>query len=146
LHEIVAPTAIDVDWGDQSGILAWQDAVGIVTTQMGCTEAEERSPDETIVECPWVYDSRWHQALGLEPSSMTQGFVIRDGKIQDEYETNAEAPDVTRVWGEFRQWVGTNHGADIATMYDESGGPRLSPESIALWERYTEEFVTEMGN
>jgi hypothetical protein len=161
LHEVVAPTATDVDWNDQSGILAWQDAVGIVITRLGCTEVGQYGADGAVVHCPWVYDSKWHQALGLEPTSMLQVFFIRDGKIQEENETNSKAADVERVWVSFRSWVEENHPDDVATMYNTEGedpedtqtryntGGRVNstttPESIALWEQYTDEFVAEVG-
>ena len=29
-------------------------------------------------------------------------------------------------------------------MYEPNGNPRYTPEAIALWERYTDEFVAEM--
>ncbi len=160
LHEIVAPTAIDVDRNDQSGILAWQDAVGIVITRLGCTEVEQYGTEGAVVNCPWVYDSKWHQALGLEPSSMLQVFFIREGKIQEENETNSRATDVERVWTSFRSWVDKNHPEDVAMMYNTEGedpenafvrynngvgtNNNTTTESIALWEQYTDEFVAEM--
>jgi hypothetical protein len=159
LHEVVSPTAIDVDGSDQSGILAWQDAVGIVITRLGCTEVEQYGTDGAVVHCPWVYDSKWHEALGLEPSSMLQVFFIRDGKIQEESETNSRAADVVRVWDSFRSWVEENHPEDVTTMYNTSGedpedtqtryntghdNNNTTTESIALFEQYTDEFVAEM--
>lgn len=144
LHSLVSPSS-DVDWGDQSAVQAWREAAGIVNTRQGCTQ-QEADPSGTVVECPWTYDSKLHRALGLEPSSMLQVFVIRDGRIQDEYETNVDDPDAARVWNEFRRWVATNHGADVATMYDEeNGGAHMDSVSIALWEEYTDEFVAERG-
>jgi hypothetical protein len=161
LQEIVSPTASDVDTNDQSGILAWQAAVGIVITRLGCTEVEQYGADGAVVHCPWVYDSKWHHAVGLEPSSMLQVFHIRDGKIQDESETNSRTPDLAQMWESFRSWVEENHPEDVTTMYTTSSedledsqtfynngigaNNNTSAESIALWEQYTDEFVAEMG-
>jgi hypothetical protein len=144
LHELVAPTS-DVDWNDQSLIQEWRRAAGIVITRMDCTQRPESGPDGALVDCPWTYDSDWHRALGLEPSSMMQVFLIKDGKILEESETNIDDANATLVWDSFRSWVEFNHGADVATMYDdESGGAHLTQQSIALWEQYTDEYVTEM--
>ena len=160
LHELVAPTAINVDRNDQSGILAWRDAVEIVITRLGCTEVEQYGTDGAVVNCPWVYDSKWHQALGLEPSSMLQVFMIRDGKIQDQNEANSRISDLDLLWTSFRSWVEENHPEDVATMYNTEGedpedtqtryntggggNNNTTTESIALWEQYTDEFVAEM--
>jgi hypothetical protein len=161
LREVVAPTATDVDRNDQSGILAWQDAVGIVITRLGCTEVEQYGTDGAVVHCPWVYDSKWHRALGLEPTSMLQVFLIRDGQIQQLSETNSRAGDLNLIWVSFRSWVEESHAEDVTTMYttgDEDfedtetrhaigigNDYNTSPESIALWEQYTDEFVAEHG-
>jgi hypothetical protein len=161
LREIVSPTATGVDRDDQSGILAWQDATGIVITRSGCTEVEKYGTDGAVVNCPWVYDSKWHRALGLDPSSMLQVFLIRDGKIQQVSETNSKMDDLVQVWESFRSWVEENHPEDMATMYNTAGEDledtdtrynipvgrdhNTTTESIALWEQYTDEFVAEMG-
>jgi hypothetical protein len=161
LHQVVAPTATGVDRNDQSGILAWQDAVGIVITRLGCTEVEKYGTDGAVVHCPWVYDSKWHQALGLEPSSMLQVFLIRDGQIQQVSETNSRAGDLALIWLSFRSWVEESHPEDVTTMYTTGeedledtetrhavgigNDYNTSTESIALWEQYTDEFVAEVG-
>ena len=143
LHELVAP-ASDVDWNDQSGLIDWRNASGVVITRLDCIE-RSTGPDGTLVDCPWIYGSDWHRALGFEPSSMQQVFLVKDGKIQEETSSSSDENEVARVWNEFRTWVAGNHGADLATMYDDvDGGAHLTPESIALWEQYTDEFVAEM--
>jgi hypothetical protein len=143
LHELVAPTS-DVDWNDQTLVHEWRRAAGIVMTRLDCTERTGSGPSGTLVDCPWTYDSDWHRALGLEPSSMQQVFLVKDGKIHEESESSIDDADVSLVWDSFRSWVEFNHGADVATMYDDqNGGARLTPESIALWELYTDEFVAE---
>jgi hypothetical protein len=47
----------------------------------------------------------------------------------------------------FIEWLSTSHPEDFGRMYDPDYGypvpgyPILTPESIELWERYTDEFV-----
>ena len=150
MHRLVSSEATDVAWDDQTLSQDWQRATGIVITPQGCTERTGNRPEGTLVDCTNTYYSDWHHALGLEPSSQATAYLVRDGKIRQSYEgsnpeATADQDDVARVWNDFRTWVAGNHGADLPTMYDDvNGGPRLTPESIALWEQYTNEFVAEM--
>ena len=40
----------------------------------------------------------------------------------------------------FHWWMSANHPDDVAVMYDGSE-PRISEESIPLWEQRTREYV-----
>jgi hypothetical protein len=150
MHELVAPEAEDVAWDDQTLTQDWQRATGIVLTPQGCTERTSNGPEGALVDCTNTYDSSWHDALGLEPSTQATTYVVRDGKIRAGYgganpEATEDDDDVARVWTGFASWVEVNHQDDVATMYHPEGGPNFTPESIALWEQYTDEFVAEHG-
>ena len=86
------------------------------------------------------------QALDLEPEVGADILLIRDGKVHRvaEDSRNYPLPGVGEAWNTFRNWVIQNHNADLDTMYEPNGNPRYTPEAIALWERYTDEFVAEM--
>ena len=73
-------------------------------------------------------------------------FIVADGQIQDL--ANAfSLGGFTPVWDEFVGWLGESHRDDVAAMVDRGAfsgpldPPRLTPDAIDLWERYTEEFV-----
>jgi hypothetical protein len=46
------------------------------------------------------------------------------------------------VWDMFIEWLSDRYPDDFVRMYDpDRGYPILDPDSIGLWERYTDEFV-----
>jgi hypothetical protein len=52
----------------------------------------------------------------------------------------------TPVWSNFRSFLTNNHPTDVFVMYVVDQAPSYTPESIALWEQYTNEFVASVTN
>ena len=70
-------------------------------------------------------------------------FTVRDGAIvRASVSENLEKFD-RQMWEPFAEWVSSTYPKDAAVMYLDGtlAPPRLSPESIRLWERHTREYV-----
>jgi hypothetical protein len=129
----------------QYGNARWEyeRAAGWVFSHLGCDE-KSTGPDGTVVSCRYSADGSWMQALGLEPEVGADILLIRDGQVQQVTEDpDYPQPNVGTAYQAFRDFVTRNHAEDVATMYD-SGNPRYTPEAVALWKQYTDEFVADM--
>ena len=97
--------------------------------------------------CPYDWENDWTRALDLgRVSGSSFQFIVADGQIQDL--ANAFSLDgFTQVWDEFLGWLEETHPDEVAAMVDQGAfaapldPPRLTPDAIDLWKRYTEEFV-----
>jgi hypothetical protein len=113
------------------------------------------------------YENDITRTLGMEPVPTGLSFVIDAGRIETAWfggggdccynmfgspdpvrERGGGAPELFGpVWDMFIEWLSTSHPEDFGRMYDPDYGypvrgyPILDPESIKLWERYTDEFV-----
>ena len=86
-------------------------------------------------------ENAWTKALGVDPiSGGTFHFVIRDGLIQEITHT-LNVAGFSPTWAEFQLWVRINHPDDHQIMYLRESAANWSPESVALFDRYTDEFV-----
>ncbi|MGH2578493.1 MAG: hypothetical protein ACRDG9_12215, partial [Actinomycetota bacterium] len=114
------------------------------------------------VGCGLRYENDITRTLGMEPAPTALSFVIDDGRIETAWFGEGGdccynmfgSPDPVReragergdlfgpVWDMFIEWISSSHPEDFGRMYDpDRGYPILDAQSIALWERYTDEFV-----
>ena len=122
----------------------WQVATGAFAVVTGCSETPAGVPVE--VTCTYIHGNAWSEALGVGPFDGSQWvFVIADGQIQELRQTfdfSAFGPQANLP---FRIWLEDNHPVDFVLMTGSEdilgGSVTLTPESIALWEQYTNEFV-----
>ncbi len=105
-----------------------------------CTETATGPAVE--VTCTYTHNNAWTRALGVEPVTGTFNFVVSDGEIA-ELNHIFNWSDFAPVLAAFTEWVGSNHLEDMDVMI-ASAGYVLTPESIALWEQYTSEFVASV--
>jgi len=121
-----------------------------------------------VVGCGFTFENDLTRALGMRPVPKDLSFVIEAGRIETAWfggggdcchnmfgspdplrqDLTGPGPDLFgAVWDMFIEWLSTSHPEDFGRMYDPdygypvSGYPILDPGSIALWERYTDEFV-----
>ena len=100
-------------------------------------------PSGTVVRCTYDFHGLRSDEIGRGPySGNYDEITVRDGEIVDMssyFEISKFSP---QMWDPFVGWVLTNYPEDVAVMY-ESGlhEPRLTRESIRLWERHTREYV-----
>ncbi|MCP3973655.1 MAG: hypothetical protein GY720_04100 [bacterium] len=138
--------------GDVEGYeatLDWSLAIGDRRLAIDCTEAVFTGASAAIT-CAYDYSNAWSQALGVGPfSGNTFDFVIADGQILELRHTVGILNDYSpQVWEVFTGWLTSNHLSDrltmIRTVSDGTQFPIPTPESIALWDQYTQEFVAEI--
>jgi hypothetical protein len=117
-------------------------ATGVDFINQGCEEKPTDVNGTPLVDCPFTVEDDWTQALGIEPVSVIYTIWVDEGQVQTVDGTCCEdVPGVEDPWITFRNWVKENHPDDFETMYIGNGGARLEPESIALFDLYTDEFV-----
>jgi hypothetical protein len=96
------------------------------------------------VECAYTATTDLTRVLGLEPQTGQVTLLIEDGHIQGLTETTVSEGDTFEVLQTFHDWVAENHPDDVDTMISSSLMVQDTPESMALWEQYVDEFVAEM--
>jgi hypothetical protein len=127
-----------------SAMWAHASAVGWVNLSQDCEEISE-GPGGTLVECPFLAQTDWGRALQLEEAKGQVSLLI-DEHIQRLNEEIIEEGGLGEGWDRFRAWVEEHHPEDVETMYDFGGSAVVNPEALALWERYTDEFVAQVVN
>jgi hypothetical protein len=132
---------------EYAAVREWQVVTGTFATVTGCSETPIASNVE--VSCTYIHGNAWSEALGVGPFDGSQWvFVIADGQIQElnnTFDASEYSPQSNQV---FRSWLGVNHPGVSVSMIDLATAnqvPILTPESIALWEQYTEEFVASVA-
>lgn len=126
-------------------LISLEQASGSKLTLDPCEEMES-SASATEVRCPFDLHSLGSDEIGLGPySGNFFALTVRDGEIVEA----SQYRDYTEIFGEtwtpFADWVVTNYPDDAEVMYQPgSHGPRLTSESIRLWERHTPEYVEEV--
>jgi hypothetical protein len=109
--------------------------------------AEVVYPARTVT-CSYTMNNAWSRALEVGPITGGFDFTVADGQILElTHFFNLGGFDP--VWGAFRKWVRDKHPEDIMGMYmvsDLRWTPHYTPESMALWEQYTDEFVASVTN
>jgi hypothetical protein len=132
----------------------YQRAVGLTYRNLGCERISSGSRG-SLVECEMQIDTRVSRLLGLEPAQGLISILVGDGQIQRVSVAIPDDPTARPNLGlivaldeavvVFEGWITENHPEAEDIMYDPArSGPVLNPESIALWEQYTDEFVAEM--
>jgi hypothetical protein len=123
-------------WFDLLRAVDWRWTVG------ECAETATGAAAE--VTCTYTHNNAWTRALGVEPLTGTFNFVVSDGEIAELNHIFNRA-DFSPVFAAFTGWVGSNHLEDMDVMFTSVVGVYvLTPESIALWEQYTNEFVASV--
>ncbi len=129
-----------------------------------CREAPGGVEQQITLQCPFTWENDWSKALELGPIASARTaftFTIVDGQIErldmvldiGEFYTPVPGTNLSDVMDPFVEWLDRTHPDDKWTLYDENqcfdGGacaPRLTPEAIDLWERYSAEFVEFVGS
>lgn len=119
-------------------------ATGWRFLEPNCTEGGSGAIGVRVL-CTYTMENAWSQALGVGPFTGSNfDFVIAAGQIQELTHTFDFTQFSPQVWEVFFAWVSDSHLQDVVVMYDFSVStdvPRRTPEAIALWEQYTDEFV-----
>ena len=102
-----------------------------------------------VVRCTYALENDFSRALGIDVPSSGNSYTFRivDGEIIH-LEARVSEIFLGQVLGPFIDWLEQTHPEDIPQMYAVGprepwprNKPRLDPVSVALWERYTDEFV-----
>ena len=141
-HSVLAPDSRFVDYFDGSvtspnqlaSVFDWYAATGFSFESDQCT-SEVAQP--SLVTCEYNFQN----ALMAAPGRAVLSFDIGDGLITEVVQVRAP---FFREFNEFRSFILSEHADDVAVMYARSG-PEFTPESIALWEQYTQEYIAELG-
>lgn len=125
---------------------AWYQALDWRWAVEECNQTTVGPPAE--VRCTLTHQNAWTRALGVGPySGSSIDFVIGNGQIQeltDDTDLSAFSPE---AWGVFTKWVTANHPSELGVMIRRQGLtsiPIVTPEALALWEQYTNEFVASV--
>jgi hypothetical protein len=137
---------IETSVEEHAAFREWQVAIGMFATVTGCSETPIGSTVE--VSCTYTHGNAWTDALGVGPFTGSQwDFVISGGQIQELQQTFDDSEYSPQAWEVFMQWLRFNHALDRSSMVEAVGSegvPILTPESIALWAQYTNEFVASV--
>ena len=144
---LFAPDAVSSsDYGiaaaeDYPALFDWFQATDWRWTVEECSVTMAGPPAE--VTCPYTQENAWSRALEVEGTGSFD-LTTSNGQIL-KLDNNEGADFRTPVWGQFYGWVLTTHQEDIEVLYAAgAGSPTLTPESIALWEEYSNEFVASV--
>jgi len=157
-YELFSPDGVHQE-GPPVVIVGWSDfdrAVQLARTNQGCDELTPVSfPDGTgadAVECAFLVQTAAGEAMGLDSTTGTFMVYVEDGEIVRTTETwDGESVGVLDTIA-FRDWIQVNHPEAYETMFENPNTPPDKPnappdsEAIALFERYTAEFVAELGS
>ncbi len=129
---------------DFIGLSEGERATGVRLRDTECTVS---SP--VRVRCTYTWENAWSVVIG-DDKYVGNSFIldIADGRIEQMTHTFAvgtEGSDEGHISQTVNQWLLANHPEDLATMVDPNGFARNSPEAVALWEAYTEEFVASVS-
>ena len=121
---------------------AWHQAVGTKKLDVHCRSQGE-SAAGIVIFCAYDYHSLRSDEIGFGPYAGYSEFTIRDGKIgpaETGITESASARFSSEMEETFHWWMSAHHPADVAVMYTGSE-PRISEDSIPLWEQRTREYV-----
>ena len=136
---------------DAEGFAAYRDwllTIGNVSTVTECTEAP--LGDGVIVTCDYTHQHDIAIALGKGPFTGRYEVVIVDGKVQEVIRSYNSTGPFEDGWKPFTDWLQANHPIDYSQMtnisWDNALGrvsatAKTTPESLALWERYADEYL-----
>jgi hypothetical protein len=123
-----------------------EQATGWRYLQPECTAIVPGPPNQ--VSCTYAMENAWSQALGVGPFTGSNfRFVIADGQIQQVTHTFDFHEFSPQVFAVFLDWLTATHPNDEDVMLNSSSGNfNVTPESIALFEHHTTEFVTSLND
>jgi hypothetical protein len=122
--------------------VAWDQAVGTKKLNVHCRSQGESAAGIDIF-CTYDDHSLRSDEAGFGPYAGYSEFTIRDGKIgpaESDITESASARFSSEMEKPFHWWMSANHPDDVAVMY-EGSEPRISEDSIPLWEQRTREYV-----
>lgn len=139
---------------DLANVSAFNRAIGETITIDTCTEAPIEGTTSVEVSCTYNVQNDWTRALGIEviqvmPFDTGNEFIfeVTDGKIT-RLESSISSDYFTRVLNPFVAWLEATHPDAIAEMWLAgpsapwpANRPLMTPEAIALWEHYSQEYV-----
>ena len=111
--------------------------------ELGSCQQFDATATGSQVRCPFAYHLLGSRELGVGPfegSSFTVTVDDATGMITDVVTTWIGTDFLREVGDPFTEWVTTTYPDAQATM-SVDGGPALTPESLALWEQYRQEYV-----
>lgn len=128
--------------------MAWMEAIGWVFTADRCTASTNLTGDGTQrVLCHLTQETAWSRVLDLAPDTRSAlTLEIASGRIVGAYLSFAPMSFPNDSVTRFEMWLSDNHPEDQRRMYRYAGLPSLTPQSIELWRRYTDEFVAEQSS
>ncbi len=127
---------------DYPALFSWFQATDWRWTVEECTVTMAGPPAE--VTCTYTQENAFSRALEVESGPSNFDFITSNGQILKLHNNPGRGSRPPLV-GQFFGWVLTTHGEDIEVLYVASPDvPRLTPESIALWEEYSNEFVASV--
>ena len=145
----VEEPAIDHLVGTVEEYRAWlerQLAVDHRETVTDCSESPTGA--DVVAFCSYIFDNAWSRARGVDPfTGSSYRLRIVDGQIA-EMRWAVELDEFSvEAWDLFRAWIIANHPDDEDAMYVDGAieMPNLAPESLALWELYSNEFAATMN-
>ena len=99
----------------------------------------------TLVRCDYVSENDWTRVLDHPPVSGFLDILVREGEITGLVHTG-EIAQFDEVWDEVTAWIEANHPDFLdQVLTPDLRRPVLHhPNSIDLWEQYTNEFVASV--
>jgi hypothetical protein len=138
---------VPIDVQELAAFRSWKDAIGRFSTVTECTES--RTESAVAVSCAYTYEDALSEALGVGPFDGSRwDLVIVGGQIQVAEEVWDGTDYKLQAGNVFRQWLSNNHPDDMRAMidFDSALSSMLTtPESIALWEKHTQEFIASLA-
>lgn len=130
---------------DYLRVAAVEQATGWRYLQPDCTATVSDAPVE--VTCTYTMENAWSQAIGVGPfTGSSFDFVVADGQIQQiahHFNYTVFEPQVYAVFG---RWLTATYPNDVEVMFNSNATFRLTPESVALFEAHTTEFISSLNN
>jgi len=127
-------------------LTSFLEAFGWKQTITSCEVLKAALPTDTTVTCHFDWQGLRSDELDRGPFSDSEFVItVRGSKVVEaSWYWNIQKFSV-QVWDPFAAWVAKTYPEDVGVMY-ESGQTdfRLSPESIRLWERRSQEYVNEV--
>lgn len=133
----------DFDLSEMPALIEFWRATGWDWTPTGCTEIVS-GPAFNTFTCGYEFENDWTRVLDHPPVTGAITLVIGGEEISQitSLTSYIDVSQLNDVWGAVIDWMTANHPDDTRTMYtDDMSHPELDPAAIALWERYTDEYV-----
>jgi hypothetical protein len=142
--------SVNLEWGPgktydtlEAG-MAWEDAFGIVSSPQACRPIE--TSGAPVVQCQLLVQTAVAEAFSREPGIDCVDFSFEDGSIIHAV-LGAEGEGCgydywNPTFVPFYAWMAAAHPeSDPDAMYAD----RISPDGLALWAQYTQEFLADQA-